>query len=117
MTGSDGGGAHPRTYATFTRILEEYIVKRKLFSMAWGIRRATGLTADVFNLKDRGYLKEGFFADVLIFDPLKIKSNSTFKDPEQYAQGMDYVFINGKKAIDKGYKTGVLAGKGLKKQL
>lgn len=116
MTGSDGGNLHPRTYSTFTRILEEYVQKRKLMSLSWAIHRATGLTATTFNLKDRGFIKEGYYADIIIFNPENIKANSTFKDPEQYSQGMDYVFVNGIKAIDNGKKTGKLAGKIIKKQ-
>jgi N-acyl-D-aspartate/D-glutamate deacylase len=115
MTGSDGGGLHPRTYATFTRIIEEYVQKRKLMSMAWAIHRATGLTATTFNLKERGFIREGYYADIIIFDPLKVKANSTFAQPEQYSQGMDYVFVNGVKAVDNGKKTGSLAGQVLKR--
>lgn len=116
MTGSDGGGQHPRTYSTFTRIIEEYVQKRKLMSLSWAIHRATGLTATTFNLKDRGFIKEGYYADVIVFDPKNVKANSTFPEPEQYSEGMDYVFVNGVKAIDKGKKTGKLAGQIIKKQ-
>ena len=114
MTGSDGGNLHPRTYATFTRIIEEYVQKQKLMSLAWAIRRATGLTADTFNLKDRGYIKEGYYADLIIFDPTLVEAHSTFAAPEQYSSGMDYVFVNGVKTIDKGVKTGKLAGQIIK---
>ncbi|WP_461534026.1 N-acyl-D-amino-acid deacylase family protein [Sinomicrobium sp.] len=116
MTGSDGGGAHPRTYATFTTILEEYVLEKKLFSMAWGIHRATGLTAEVFNLKDRGLIEEGRYADIIVFDPNTLKAESTFKDPAAYSKGMKYVLVNGKLAIENGSYTGVLAGKALKRQ-
>ena len=115
MTGSDGGNLHPRTYSTFTRIIEEYVQKQKLMPLTWAIRRATGLTADTFNLRDRGYIKEGYFADLIIFDPTLVKAKSTFAEPEQYSSGMDYVFVNGVKAIDKGVKTGKLAGQIIKK--
>lgn len=116
MTGSDGGGQHPRTYATFTRIIEEYVQKRKLMSLSWAIYRATGLTATTFNLKDRGFIKEGYYADLIIFDLKNIKANATFQEPAQYSKGMDYVFVNGVKAIDNGKKTGKLAGRIIKKQ-
>jgi len=116
MTGSDGGGQHPRTYSTFTRIIEEYVQKRKLMSLSWAIHRATGLTATIFNLKDRGFIKEGYYADLIVFDPKNVKANSTFPEPERYSEGMDYVFVNGVKAVDKGKKTGNLAGKIIKKQ-
>lgn len=116
MTGSDGGGAHPRTYATFTRILEEYVLEKKLFSMAWGIHRATGLTAKTFGLEKRGLIKEGYFADLILFDPLKLKSNSTYTSPENYSEGMDYVIINGGIAIENGKYTGALLGKTIKRK-
>lgn len=114
MTGSDGGNLHPRTYSTFTRIIEEYVQKQKLMSLAWAIRRATGLTADTFKLKHRGYIKEGYYADLIIFDPKLVKAHSTFAAPEQYSSGMDYVFVNGVKTIEKGVKTGQLAGQIIK---
>lgn len=114
MTGSDGGGLHPRTYATFTKIIEDYVVKQKVISMTWAIRRATGLTADTFNLKDRGYIKEGYFADLVLFDPQNIKALSTFTDPEQLSVGMDYVFVNGQMAIENGKITRKLAGQIIK---
>ncbi len=115
MTGSDGGNLHPRTYSTFTKILEDYVQKRKVLSMSWAIHRATGLPAKTFNIQDRGYIKEGYFADLILFNPANVKAFSTFKDPEQYSVGMDYVFVNGEKAIDKGVKTGKLAGQFIKK--
>lgn len=115
MTGSDGGNLHPRTYSTFTRILEEYVQKRKVLSMSWAIHRATGLTATTFNIKDRGLIKEGYFADLIVFDPKNVKAFSTFEKPVQYSQGMDYVFVNGEKAIEEGKKTGKLAGQFIKK--
>lgn len=111
MTGSDGGGMHPRTYATFTRIMEEYVLKRKIMSMSWAIHRATGLTAQTFGIKERGLIKEGYFADIILFDPLKLKANASYTNPEQLSDGMDYVFVNGKMAIKQGNKTGELAGK------
>ena len=116
MTGSDGGGAHPRTYASFTRILEEFVLEKKLFSMAWGIHRATGLTAKTFGLDKRGLIKEGYIADLILFDPLKLKTNSTYTSPENYSDGMDYVIINGGIAIENGKYTGALLGKTIKRK-
>jgi N-acyl-D-amino-acid deacylase len=115
MTGSDGGNLHPRTYSTFTKIIEDYVVKQKVMSMSWAIHRATGLTAKTFDIKDRGFIKEGAFADIIIFDPLQVKAYSTFDKPVQFSKGMDYVFVNGEKAVNKGVKTGKLAGQFIKK--
>jgi len=115
MTGSDGGGAHPRTYSSFTKILETYVLDKKLFSMAHGIHRATGLTAEVFNLRDRGLIETGRYADIILFDPSKLKAESTFKEPEALSLGMEYVWVNGQLAIAQGTYTGALAGKALKR--
>src|SRR5690606_22098879 len=94
MTGSDGGGAHPRTYSSFTKILEDYVLDKKLFSMAHGIHRATGLTAETFNIGDRGLIEVGRYADIILFDPDKLRAESTFKDPEAHSKGMEYVWVN-----------------------
>src|SRR5690606_16772013 len=115
MTGSDGGGAHPRTYSSFTKILETYVLDKKLFSMAHGIHRATGLTAKTFNIGDRGLIEVGRYADIILFDPNKLRAVSTFKEPEALSQGMEYVWVNGRLAISKGTYTGILAGKALKR--
>lgn len=115
MTGSDGGGAHPRTYSTFTKILEDYVLKRNLFSMSQGIHRATGLTAEQFNISDRGLIEKGRYADIILFDPEALKAESTFKEPEAHSRGMKYVLVNGTFAIDNGKYTGELAGKALKR--
>lgn len=115
MTGSDGGGLHPRTYATFTKIITDYVLQQKVMSMSWAIHRASGLTAETFGIPDRGLIKEGFFADLIIFDPKMVKVNSTFANPEQLSEGMDYVFVNGVKAIEHGTATGSLSGEIIKK--
>lgn len=115
MTGSDGGGAHPRTYATFTRILEHYVLDKKLFSMAWAIHRATGLTAETFNIRDRGLIEVGRYADLILFDPDKLRAESTFQEAEALSTGMEYVWVNGQLAISKGAYTGALPGKALKR--
>ncbi|WP_461787875.1 N-acyl-D-amino-acid deacylase family protein [Pedobacter sp.] len=115
MTGSDGGGLHPRTYATFTKIITDYVLQKKVMSMSWAIHRATGLTAETFGIKDRGLVKEGFYADLIVFDPKKVKVNSTFANPEQLSEGMEYVFVNGVKAVEQGKGTGSLSGEIIKK--
>lgn len=116
MTGSDGGGIHPRTFATFSKIIDHYTVREKVLELQQTIYRATGLTAKTFNIKNRGSLKEGNYADLIIFNPENIKTNSTFKDIEHFSDGMSYVLINGKIVIDDGEHTSVRAGKPVLKQ-
>jgi N-acyl-D-amino-acid deacylase len=115
MTGSDGGGLHPRTYATFTKIIEDFVVKKPLISMSQAIHRATQLTANTFSIKDRGEIKEGKFADIILFSPNNIKAKSTYIDPEQLSEGIDFMFVNGVKVIREGKYTGKLEGKFIKK--
>lgn len=114
MTGSDGDLGHPRAFGTFARILREYTLDRHLFSMAYAVYRSSGLTAATLNVKDRGVIKEGYFADVVLFDPNEIKDNATYENGEQLASGVCYVIVNGELTIDNGKYTGALAGKSLR---
>ncbi len=114
MTGSDGGGGHPRAFGTFARVLRHYALDKKYLSMAEAIHKSSGLTAETFKIKDRGLIKEGYYADVVLFDPKTIKDNATFENAEQLASGVEYVFVNGKMTIDKGEYTRVLAGRALR---
>ncbi len=114
MTGSDGDRGHPRAFGTFARVLRKYALDERLFSMAHAIHRSSGLTASTLNIKDRGLIKEGYYADLMLFDPNKIQDNANFDQGEQLASGVYYVLVNGKLTIDKGKYTGVLAGKPLK---
>lgn len=109
MTSTDGalvpfgeGSEHPRAYGTFPRKIRSYVLDRKVLSMEQAIRAATGLPAQVFGIKDRGVLKPGAFADVLVFDPAAIRDLATFDQPHAYSVGVDYLFINGKGAVFRG---------------
>ena len=119
-TGSDGdivefgrGIPHPRSYAAFTHKIRLYVVEKKLIPMEHAIRAATGLPAGILGLKDRGLIKQGFAADLVIFDPVTIADRATYEKPHQYATGIQYVLVNGKPAVDDGKITGTLAGKPL----
>lgn len=105
---------HPRSYGTFPRKLGLYTVQEKLMPLEQAIRSASGLPADVLRLPERGYLKPGYFADVVIFDPEKLRDTATFEKPHQYAVGVKYLFVNGKLAIEDGKLTGVVAGRALR---
>lgn len=113
MTGSDGNMGHPRTFGTFPMKYRQYVRKEKLISMGSFIRNSTGFTADVYQLKERGYLRNGYFADVVILDPKRYAARATYADWRQPAAGVVNLFVNGKAAVDRGQPTAVLAGRPL----
>jgi len=105
MTGSDGSDGHPRKFGTFPRKLREFVYDRPIMSIEAMVRQSTSLPAQVFGLADRGELREGKFADVIVFDPTTVKDNSTYIAPTLPAVGMRYVFVNGVAAMDDGKLT------------
>ena len=105
------GKPHPRSYATNSRYLETFVKQRKLVGFEDAIYKMTGLGADRLDLKRRGRLSPGMFADVLVFDLDNVKQHNTFVDPHVYSTGMDYVFVNGKAALANGSPTGETHGK------
>lgn len=122
MTCSDGsfpkwgeGVPHPRAFGTFPRKIHHYVVEKEIIDLPTAIRSMTSLPAQVFKIKQRGILKEGAFADLVIFDINQIKDKATFTEPYQLAEGMQFVFVNGKAAIFEGNSTAVLNGKVLTK--
>ena len=115
MTGSDGSSGHPRKYGTFPRKLREYVFEKKLITLPFAVRASTALTAETFRIPERGRLRVGYFADVIIFDPKTIADRATYQQPETLATGMKYVIVNGKIAVDEGKYTEILAGIPLRK--
>lgn len=120
-TASDGSAQvpsatvpHPRAYGCFPRKVGLYALHDKIVPLEHALRSASGLPADVLRLPERGYLKLGNYADVVVFDPQTIRDRGTFEQPHQYATGVRYLFVNGQMVIDKGKFTGVLAGKALR---
>ncbi len=120
-TASDGGAKipgpdrpHPRSYGTFSRKIGHYSLREKVLPVEQAIRSGSGLPAEILGLKDRGYLKNGMFADILVFDPQEFIDTATFDNPHQYSLGAKYVFVNGQPAVFNGHPTGALAGKALK---
>ncbi len=101
---------HPRTYGTFPRVLGHYVRDLQLLSLEQAVHRASGLPATNLSLRDRGFLREGYFADVLVFDPDTIQDHATFEKPHQYSTGMEKVFVNGELVFDNGEHTGALPG-------
>jgi N-acyl-D-aspartate/D-glutamate deacylase len=105
---------HPRSYGTFPRKIGRYCLDDGLLPLEQAIRASSGLPVDVLGLKDRGYLKPGQFADVVVFDPKTYRDTATYEKPHQYATGVKYLFVNGKRVIDGGECKEVLAGRPLR---
>jgi N-acyl-D-amino-acid deacylase len=102
---------HPRAYGTFPRILRKYVRDEHALTLEDAIRKFSALPAQRMRLTDRGVLKQGMWADVVIFDPATIRDRATFEEPNQLSQGMDYVLVNGVPVIAGGKMTGALPGK------
>jgi dihydroorotase/N-acyl-D-amino-acid deacylase len=105
---------HPRAYGTFPRILRKYVREEHALTLEDAIRKFSALPAQRMRFTDRGVLKEGMAADIVVFDPATIKDLSTFEQPNQLAQGMHYVLVNGIPVIEQGKMTGKLPGKVLR---
>jgi N-acyl-D-amino-acid deacylase len=105
--------AHPRAYGNFARVLGKYVRDDKVLSLADAVRKLSGLPASNLDLDRRGFLKEGMFADVVVFDPAKITDRATFEVPHQYATGVRHVFVNGTQVIRDGEHTGAKPGRAL----
>jgi dihydroorotase/N-acyl-D-amino-acid deacylase len=105
---------HPRAYGTFPRILRKYVREEKKLTLEDAIRKFSSLPAQRMRLADRGVLKQGMWADVVVFDPETIRDLATFDDPNQLSQGMEYVLVNGLPVIANGKMTGALPGKVLR---
>lgn len=114
MIGSDGGGGHPRSFGSFARILEYYTLQKNVLSLSEAIYKSSHLTAKTLNIKNRGLIKEGYYGDIMLFDPKTIKANSNWENGEVLATGVKYVLVNGKLAIEDGNWTKLLNGKPLK---
>lgn len=120
-TASDGSGQlpgptvpHPRSYGTFPRKIGRFAIEEKLITLEQAIRASSGLPADVLRLKDRGYIKPTYFADIVVFDPETFRDQATYDKPHQYATGVQHLFVNGSLTIHDGKYTGVRAGRVLR---
>jgi len=122
MTSSDGdlsvpgpSRPHPRGHGAFARKLAVYVRERGVVSLEHAVRAATSLPARVFGFTDRGELREGAVADIIVFDPAAVQDRATYEDPHQHAVGMRWVLVNGRVVIADGVPTGELAGRVLRK--
>ena len=117
MHGSDGGVQvlgkgvpHPRNYGTFPRVISFYVREKGIITLEEAVRKMTSLPAQTLRLKKRGMIKEGMFADITIIDSQRVKDKSTFRNPHQYNQGIEYVIVNGEVVVERGEHTGRLPG-------
>ncbi len=121
-TGSDGSTLlpradarpHPRSFGTFPRKIGRYARMENVISMTRAVRSATGLPADILGMTDRGYLRPGCCADVVVFDPGEFMDRATFQDPDEYSTGVRYLFVGGQLALEDGEPTGQLPGRALR---
>jgi N-acyl-D-amino-acid deacylase len=103
-------GIHPRAYGTFARVLNYYVREKKVLTLEEAIHRMTGLPAANLRLNKRGLLRQGYFADIAIFDPANIRDNATFEQPHQYATGVSGVLVNGVVVVKDGVHIGAMPG-------
>jgi N-acyl-D-amino-acid deacylase len=104
---------HPRAYGNFARLLGRYVREEKIISLAEAVKRMTSLPATNLGLDHRGFVQEGMFADVVVFDPKTVADKATFEKPHQYAVGMKHVFVNGTQVLKDGEHTGAKPGRAL----
>jgi len=104
------GVPHPRAYGTNARVLGQYVRDQKILSLEEAIRRMTSLPAQKFQLRDRGMLREGMAADLVVFSETEVIDQSTFSKPHVYSSGFKFVIVNGKLVIEDGRHTGVRSG-------
>ena len=109
-----GGRSHPRGWGTYPRILGRYVRDEKLMSLETAIHKMTGMSATKVGLQQRGLLREGYFADITIFDPKTVMDRATFEQPHQYPVGINFVIVNGQVEVDNGKRTPALAGRVLR---
>jgi len=102
---------HPRAYGNFARLLGKYVRDEKIISLEEAVYRLTTLPATNMKISRRGALREGYYADVVIFDPAKVQDHSTFEDPHQLSTGMIHVFVNGVQVLNDGVHTGAMPGR------
>jgi dihydroorotase/N-acyl-D-amino-acid deacylase len=118
--GTDAGGhdpekasglVHPRSYGTYPRILGKYVREEKVLSLEDAVRKMTSAVATRLSIRDRGLLREGFHADVVIFDPETIGDRATYEEPHQVSEGVRHVLVNGVAVVRDGTHTGAKPGR------
>ena len=126
MVGTDSGASaaegfmrrgkpHPRGYGSYPKILGRYVRELGVLRLEEAVRKMTSFPAQRFGILDRGILRPGMWADIVVFDPETVSDKATYQDPHQYPEGIEYVLVNGRVAVQKGKTTGILAGTTLRK--
>lgn len=115
MTSSDGDQGHPRKYASFPRKYEIYVRDKNILPINAFLYKSSGLVADTFNICERGYLKLGYKADIVIFNPDAFKAKADFQNPELLSEGVKYLFVNGALVVENGVSKNILSGRALKR--
>jgi len=123
MTASDGdlvpmgeGVPHPRVYGTFARKLRRYVVEEQVVRLEDAVRSMTSLPAQVFRMEDRGVLRPGAFADIVVFDLARVRDTATYDQPHRLAEGMVHVVVNGRVAIADGALANERAGRVIRRR-
>jgi N-acyl-D-amino-acid deacylase len=118
MVGTDstfiGRKPAPRTYGSFPRILGQFVRDEALLSLEEAIRKMTGAAAARLGLRQRGLLRDGMLADIVVFDPATVRSNATYDEPRRFPDGIDHVIVNGVLVVDGGTHTGATPGRGIR---
>jgi N-acyl-D-aspartate/D-glutamate deacylase len=115
VTCSDGSDGHPRKYGTFPKLFHEYVGEKHVLTLERAVARSSAETAKILQLKDRGVLAPGAYADVVVFDPASFADRSTYEQPTLLAAGVRYLFVNGVPTIEEGKYTGATAGRALRR--
>jgi len=127
MVGTDSGSAsptgfmrrgkpHPRGYGSYPKILGRYVREHGVLRLEQAIRKMTSFPAQRFGIHDRGLLKPGMWADIMVFNPETVIDKATYQDPHQFPEGIEYVIVNGEITAEKGEYRNVLAGRTLRKR-
>ncbi len=114
--GASGGKSHPRTFGTNPRVLCKYVREEKVLTIEQAVWKMTGFPAARYGLQTKGIIREGMDADIVIFDPETVRDKATIENPQQDPEGIEYVFVNGVKTVEKGVCTGKTAGRVLRKK-
>ena len=110
------GNPHPRNFGTFPRVLGVYVRELKLLRLEDAVRKMTSLNAVKIGIRDRGLLRAGNFADITIFNPKTVIDKSTYTEPFQYPEGIEYVIVNGRVVLEKGKHSGLRPGRALRRK-
>jgi len=110
------GNPHPRAYGAFPRVLRRYVIEEKLLTLESAIRKMTSVPASIFGLRDRGIVREGTFADLVIFNPQRILDTATYENPRQFAGGIRYVIVNGQVVLREGRFSEARPGRALRRE-